>query len=342
MNSKASKSSKKTRKLEPVTMIFDGNNLAHRARHKFNLSYQGLDTSVTYGTIRMIYAMLKSYDVQSALICWDDGYPARRKAVCPGYKSNRHHDQDDDYFNFLEQVRGLQEFLPNCGICSLRRPNCEADDLMFHATELISGKKIVVTSDHDMYQAITDDTIVYSHSKEIEVTRDNFMEVTEVAWDQWWDYQMLLGDSGDGVPGVPGIGHKTALKLLEAGYTAIGVTMAAQDGEKLPLSSRVVEALKEHGVEGCGSVLGAIKLLADIAGARQTVARTVRDDWRPFDRDEVERYFKSLMFISLLEPELYTIMNRLQRPVLRERPDLRWPVVSPPRVTMTQTESWDA
>lgn len=138
-----------------MLLIIDGNNLAHRARHSFNLSNAGVDTSVIYGFLHVLTSYMRRYNPDAILVAWDYGIPEFRRVAVPEYKANRKHDDDpEDYQDFLRQMRELSSILPKCGILSVRHSGAEADDIMSQASQLSVDEAYIITSDKDLLQCV--------------------------------------------------------------------------------------------------------------------------------------------------------------------------------------------
>lgn len=193
-----------------MVILVDGNNMAHRARHAYNLSYRGADVSVMYGVVRMLQTLVSKHRPDACVVCWDGGTPAFRKRLVPSYKAHRHKAEDPSYPDFIRQLDDLREILPFFGVLSVWRRGIEADDLLYQASRLIWGHSLIVTSDQDLLQAVTKTVSVLVPSKNLVLELDE-MDVPPDLFVEWKTWQ---GDSSDGVPGVVGIGPKTATKIV--------------------------------------------------------------------------------------------------------------------------------
>ena len=211
-------------------LVIDGHNVVLRAY--FGLIKQGLRTREgvgtwgLYGAINSVSSYVRKYEPTHVLIALDSGRSSKRVALYPEYKANRVSNQtpDDNYQESRQQVNLFQEFCELAGFTLVREKNVEADDII--AKVVTSNREsfeqiVIVSSDHDIRQLISENTIVVKPS--LGQSRD----VEEQVFDR--DYIIneygrepkllpeiwaLTGDRGDNVPGVPGVGEKTALKLL--------------------------------------------------------------------------------------------------------------------------------
>lgn len=138
-------------------LLFDANNLAYRCRYAYDLSHNGEDVSVLFGFLKVLSSTIRKFgDVKVVVACWDGGVPAYRKEAQPEYKASRDHSDDETYRDFVRQVRILHNFLPKLGVSSVRKRNCEADDLIAKAAKVFHGDylKIIVSSDKDLLQCV--------------------------------------------------------------------------------------------------------------------------------------------------------------------------------------------
>lgn len=314
------------------TLIVDGNNLAHRCRYAFDLSYRQYDVSVTYGFLRTLWSVMEQYTPDVVVVCWDGGVPDYRYEACETYKK-RDHGNEEDYAEFIRQVRELDEILPLFAISSVRKVGCEADDLIYHIAFLLVGEKVVLTTDEDMYQMLLNkhlgDVVINSPVKNIEITKDNFEEVTGVKldWEYWMTYKAFVGDSSDGIKGVQGIGPKRAKKLLE-NYEdcSVRIVNSACDSGKLEgMSEAVVKSVVEFGHEGFIKAARTMRLDRDMCGARAALLNEFAN-WQGYAHGDVVRFLKNYAFVSLIDPAFYKLFRNLRKPLLRDV-DYRVPVI---------------
>ncbi|MFI0347309.1 MAG: 5'-3' exonuclease H3TH domain-containing protein, partial [Chthoniobacterales bacterium] len=199
---------------------------------------QGEPTNAIYGFTKALRKMLIDLKPDLAVVIWDAGLPERRTALQPAYKQHRDEMPDD----LQRQQEPLQKLVPLIGLKNVFLPNTEADDLI--ASYIVAARTediecIVATNDKDILQLVREGVSIYSVAKaDIESTDKNFAllgipEVTkkwEVAPAQIADVLALTGDASDNIPGVPGIGKKTAAKLIQR-YGSIDALLSATDLE---------------------------------------------------------------------------------------------------------------
>lgn len=195
----------------------------------------------------------------SALICaWDgDWRPAFRIEAWPGYKAHRVAEDggEAEPDTLTPQVYALAQFLDALGICRLEHPDFEADDILAtaaaHARDLGYSGADIVTSDRDLLQCVDDERDVRVLSIARGITKIDIIDGSVildrygVSADQYRDYATMRGDSSDGLPGIPGVGEKTAAALLAEFTTLDEIRRAARvpDNSMKPgVRRRILEA----------------------------------------------------------------------------------------------------
>ena len=201
--------------------VIDGNSLMHRAYHAVPQTMNAPDGRPTNAVFGFIAMLLKFIDIASpdALICaFDAGRPAFRMEAFEQYKSQRP-PMDDD---LKVQFPIIEELLEAMNVPVVRIKGWEGDDVLGTIAardEELGYETLLVTGDKDAYQLASDKTRIVTTKKGItDVAIYGPAEVEErygVRPDQFIDFLGLKGDSSDNIPGVPGIGDKTAAKLLQ-------------------------------------------------------------------------------------------------------------------------------
>lgn len=308
-------------------LILDGNNIAHRARHTFSLSHKGVDTSVTYGFLRILGSLIIRFKATSVISTWDGGIPEFRREAVPEYKANRHHDNEEGYEDFVRQVQELCDYaLPMMGVVSVRKLGAEADDLMFHASRLSVNRSIIVTSDKDMIQAVNGNTDVYNSSRDFVYTKENVESEFGVSISDYVEWRALQGDSSDNIPGIMGVGEKTATKLFQEWKSLTGIVNAATGhNPNGKMTGRLAENIALFGFDRIARNIYITALWADRTGARQAVIDAV-ENFQPADKKRIKKYILRNAFISLLENLFVGSVSKLVKPEIRTE-DIRIPVI---------------
>lgn len=237
----------------PRLLIVDGHSLAYRAFHalpvdKFH-SPQGIPVNAVYGLCSMIVNLLAEHKPTHLAVCFDEGRNTFRKQVYPQYKANRAASPDE----FRVQVSLIRGLIDSFGIVSYSDSQFEADDLIATiATEASAAdmEVLVVTSDRDSFQLISDAVnILYPKKGLSEVVRmdaNALFEKYGLTPSQYADFAALRGDPSDNLPGIPGVGEKTATAWIQK-YGSLqylienSAEVAGKVGESLRNNLEVVE-----------------------------------------------------------------------------------------------------
>ena len=207
---------------EKKVAVIDGNSLMHRAYHAVPPTMNAPDGTPTNAVFGFIAMLLKFIDISNpdAIVCaFDAGRPKFRMEALEQYKAQR--PPMDDALKVQFPI--IEELLESMNIPVVRVPGWEGDDVLGTVSardEALGYRTLLVSGDKDVYQLCTERTHVVTTRKGItDVAIYGPAEVRErygVSPDQFPDFLGLKGDSSDNIPGVPGVGDKTAAKLLGA------------------------------------------------------------------------------------------------------------------------------
>jgi len=200
-------------------LLIDGHNFAWRAGSVLHLrSQEGKNVSVTFGMLSMVRSLLEEYQPKVVCICWDFKGSEAKETVFPEYKEHRKKIRsglpDDFYKEIIIQIAELQTMLPYFGVRQLKKEGIEADDLIGLLCSLLE-KVLVVTSDRDLLQVVSMGANLFYTPKGEVVTHENFTRFSKVKPELYVYYRSLIGDPGDGIPGLKGFGEVTANRLIE-------------------------------------------------------------------------------------------------------------------------------
>lgn len=195
--------------------LVDGSSYIYRAyfaiRHLS--SPTGHPTNAIYGFIQMLLKLLKDYNPQHVAVVFDAGRTTFRTEMYPEYKANRAAMPDD----LRIQMEPIREVVRAFNISTLELQGYEADDIIGTLAGRFAdqgGKVVVVTGDKDLMQIVTDHVTLLDTMKGKESGVIEVVERFGVGPELVTDILGLAGDSSDNIPGVPGIGEKTAAKLI--------------------------------------------------------------------------------------------------------------------------------
>jgi len=195
--------------------LIDGHNLLYRTF--FGLprlsAPDGTPTHVVLGTARILMKILREDRPGAIAAVFDTPEPTSRHALYPEYKANRLKAPED----LSAQVPLVKETIDALGVPRIEIPGVEADDIIGTLSRIGEEKGmrvVIVSSDKDLYQLVSDRVVVRDGLKERAVGREEVRETFGVEPHQVVDLLALAGDPSDNVPGIPGIGEKTAASLL--------------------------------------------------------------------------------------------------------------------------------
>jgi DNA polymerase-1 len=198
-------------------LIVDGHAYAYRAFHAIRglRSPSGAPTNAIYGFVKMLAKMRAAVAPTHLIVVWDGGLSAERMALLPEYKAQRPKMPDD----LSPQLDDIVDYLKSAGVASFCGEGVEADDyiacLARHAAG--AGMKVVIASaDKDFMQLVSAQVGLLNPGDKSEAvwTDEQVRAKAGVGPSQIVDWLALMGDSVDNIPGVPGVGPKTAADLL--------------------------------------------------------------------------------------------------------------------------------
>ncbi len=215
--------------------VIDGNSLMHRAYHAVPPTMNAPDGTPTNAVFGFLSMILKFIDMAKpdVLVCaFDAGKPAFRMEALAQYKAQRP-PMDDE---LRVQFPIIEELLSAMDVPVVKVPGWEGDDILGTVAardEALGYETLLVTGDKDAYQLATENTHIVTTKRGItDVAIYGPAEVLErygVSPEQFPDFLGLMGDSSDNIPGVPGIGAKTAAKLLQDFGSMEGIYEHLQD-----------------------------------------------------------------------------------------------------------------
>ena len=207
--------------MSKTVAVIDGNSLMHRAYHAVPPTMNapdGTPTHAVFGFLSMFFKFYETYQPDAIICAFDAGKPAHRIAALEQYKAQRP-PMDDD---LRVQFPLMEKLLEAMAVPVVKVPGWEGDDILGTLAardERLGFKTLLVTGDKDANQLATELTHIITTKKGITDVIDydpaKVEEKYGVTPAQFPDFLGLMGDSSDNIPGVPGIGPKTATKLLQ-------------------------------------------------------------------------------------------------------------------------------
>ena len=199
-------------------MVLDGNSLVNRAFFGIKLltTKDGRYTNAIFGFQNILLNLLTAHQPDAVAIAWDERAPTFRHQAYDGYKATRHGMPEE----LAQQMPVLKELLTHLGFVQVSKEGWEADDILgtlAAACEAKGGTTLLATGDRDSLQLVDDATTVLLATNKDTIPMDPaaIREKYGVTPAQLIDVKSLMGDSSDNIPGVPGIGEKTALALVQ-------------------------------------------------------------------------------------------------------------------------------
>lgn len=207
--------------MENKLLLIDGNSIAFRAFYALPLLHneKGIYTNAVYGFTNMLLKVLEEQQPTHALVAFDAGKTTFRHDTYREYKGGRQKTPPE----LSEQIPYIQEVLDALGISRYEKELYEADDIIGTLAKQAAAKKgwevVIVTGDRDLLQLVDERVRVLLTKKGISDTdvynQEKVQERYGFTSEKIVDMKGLMGDSSDNIPGVPGIGEKTAIKLLK-------------------------------------------------------------------------------------------------------------------------------
>ncbi len=274
-------------------VVIDGNSIVNRAFYGLPdmTTTDGRHTNGVLGFLNILIKITEEEKPDYLAVAFDVKHPTFRHEMYTEYKGTRKGMPEE----LREQMPLLKQMLSAMGILMIECPGFEADDILgaLSVKGARDGKKVsLVSGDRDLLQLSTDEVLVRipktkRTGTEIEdYTPAKVLETYGVTPAQIVDLKGLMGDSSDNIPGVPGVGEKTAVKILST-FPTVEEAIAHVD-EVEPKKAR--ESLREH---------------ADLARLSKTLA-TIKTDWEP------EFSYEAARFGNIFTDEAYKLCKELE------------------------------
>lgn len=203
-------------------LVIDGNSIMNRAFYGIRVltNKKGMPTNALTGFLNIFLKLMKEEAPDRVAVAFDLHAPTFRHKMYADYKGTRHAMPDE----LRAQMPIIKQILTALGVAIVEKEGYEADDIigtLSHAAESQGGECTISTGDRDSFQLITDKVTVRlaSNKEDIIYTPAKIAEVYGVTPREMLEVKTLMGDSSDNIPGVPGVGEKTALGLIQKYHT---------------------------------------------------------------------------------------------------------------------------
>jgi DNA polymerase I len=276
---------------QPKFYIIDGNAYIHRAYHALPplTDSKGRMINAVYGFTRMLLKILRQETPDYIAVCFDSPQPTFRHQEFTAYKATR---KETD-IELKEQFPLTRQIVEAFNIASFEKGGFEADDLIATLVEKAKGQgmdTVIVTGDKDVLQLVNDSVKVLNEPKGILYDEEKVKEKFGVGPAQVTDVMGLAGDTSDNVPGVPGIGEKTAIKLIQR----FG-SMEKLLGNVGEVEGKLKDKIKEFSEQAKLSKR-LVTLVKDVPLDKKIADCRLKD----FDRDKMLNIFNELGFKALI------------------------------------------
>lgn len=274
-------------------LIVDGNSVAYRAYYAlpFLSNHEGKPSGAVFGFANILIKLLEQIKPDNVVVAFDHARQTFRNKIYPDYKMQRKPTPEE----LLSQLPVIREMTSLMGIKVIEQEGIEADDIIGTVSKIFEGEKIILSGDRDLLQLIDDDTTVWLTKKGItevdKVDRQRLNELFEITPSQIIHLKGLMGDASDNIPGVKGVGEKTAINLLKK-YQTIDNLYQHIEEEKGKLKEKLILD-KDNAF--MSKTLATIKRDCDIDFSEQNSKFSF-----PFSQ-EAYNFFKSYDFTSILK-----------------------------------------
>ncbi|MFZ5689139.1 MAG: DNA polymerase I [Bacillota bacterium] len=297
-----------TKLTDEKLLLVDGNSLLHRAFYALPplTNRQGMVTNAAYGFTNMLLKALADYQPNYLVIAFDKGRTSFRHELFQAYKGTRKATPEDlrPQFGMVKRILRAMR-IPVCELDGF-----EADDIIGTLSTQAEAKgwaTLILTGDQDMLQLVAQDTKVILTRKGIsDIVEMGLAEINKkfgLSPKQLIDIKALMGDSSDNIPGVPGVGEKTAVKLIQE-YGTLEALIEKLD--QVP-SAKLRESLKQYREQALLS-----KELATINRQVELPLTLSQCPYQKPDYQELLQVFQELDFRTLIKTVLEEIRDSSQ------------------------------
>lgn len=196
-----------------MRVIIDGHSVAYRVYYKTpKLSNsRGVPTSVVHTFLNILLSLKEDLSPEEMIVTFDSKGKTARHGMDEEYKANRQPAPED----LIPQIEILKDIIPQLGVNVFAKKGVEADDIIFTLAEDYEDDVYIVTKDKDIYQLVNDRVKIYDYQNDKVIGIKEVVDKFGVTPKQIPDFLALVGDASDNIPGVKGIGPKTAAPLLK-------------------------------------------------------------------------------------------------------------------------------
>lgn len=283
-------------------IIIDSNSLIHRAFHALPplTTKGGEPVGAVYGFCSLLFRILRDFQPEFVAPAFDMAQPTFRHQAFADYKAKRTKAPDE----FYQQLPKIKDILRLLGLTIFEKEGFEADDVIGSIAKAVQGlgfETIILSSDKDVLQLVDNqtkalllkrgvtETILYDEEKVAEA----YQGLTP---SQLIDFKALRGDPSDNIPGVFGVGEKTALMLINRFSTLTNLYQSIETGQ----ASDVKESLKKRLLDEKDKAFLS-RRLAEIDAKTDIEFSLDACRWKNYNRSKLKQALEEMQFFSLLK-----------------------------------------
>jgi len=223
-------------------LLIDGMYLVYSSfySHQAMRTIQGEPTGAVFGFISRVESLIQELHPDRLAVAFDSKAKNFRRELYPEYKAKRLQPPEE----LIQQLPLIKEYLEYRGIYFLEKPGLEADDiiaLMSRRYAAAGSEVLIFSADKDLFQLVAERISVFHPKLKQKLDRAGVKEFFGIYPEQIVDYLSLAGDASDNIPGIPGVGDKTATKLIEK-YGSLAALLADLDN----LDGKLKEKIKKN------------------------------------------------------------------------------------------------
>ncbi|WP_353683336.1 DNA polymerase I [Thermodesulfovibrio sp. 3907-1M] len=272
--------------------LLDGSCFIYRAYHAIKglSNSRGIPTNAVYGFTRMLLKLLKEKNIEYMLCAFDSHHPTKRHKIYEEYKITRPETPKD----LPVQIEYIKEIVDALGVKRIEIPGYEADDIIASVIFKLQPSAFfyIVSLDKDMLQLVSQNVKIYDPFNNIIVDEKYVINKYGISPEKLNDFMAMVGDAIDNIPGVKGIGEKTALELLKR-YGSVENIIKNLDIIK---PSKVAEILRKN--------IEAVKLSKELVILKKDAPIEIKLEElkiKEQNREKLAEIFRELEFTSLLK-----------------------------------------
>ncbi len=312
--------------------IMDGSAFIYRGFYAYPdlKRSDGFLTNSLFIVLRTLLKILREEKPQHFVFIRDGKGPTFRNEILPTYKANRQKTPDE----LIAQLAPLDKLLATLGVPTLISDGVEADDLIATLTNHFKSELpiIIVGTDKDLQQCLDVNVFLWDPAQRNEklITQKSFEETENLTPAQWADFQALTGDNADNIPGIPGIGPKTALKILSTHPTL----------EKIKDEFSSLDPKLQQKLSGHLDDMFIYRKLTRLKNDCQVPASLSELTLKHIDFEQLKNFLKEYEFNSLIQQfESISPQKNTEKSQFSKFPDLKAKSIQPLLPGLEKTET---